>query len=40
MGGKKASHFAIYVITLEIQKMKLTESKIKEIILEEIQNIF
>ena len=39
-GRQKASHFAIYVITLEIQKMKLTESKIKEIILEEIQNIF
>ncbi len=38
-GGQKASHFAIYVINFGEIEMKLTESKIKQIILEEIQDI-
>jgi|14BtaG_2_1085337.scaffolds.fasta_scaffold16873_3 hypothetical protein len=36
---QKASHFAIYVINIGECKMKLTETRIKEIILEEIQSI-
>jgi len=38
-GGQKASHFAIYVINFGDNNMKLTEKKIKQIILEELQSI-
>lgn len=38
-GRQKASHFAIYDIKFGESKMKLTESRIKEIILEEITKL-